>query len=150
MGTWKSLNIFVSYVSSWILNFFYRNQVLRVLKFTSIQSKSRSNQRCDLTEWPRNLNLDSFLFLFSAMNFKSFQRTMTTCAYCHCSIAINVMLFFNSSGTHWASFVLSLHFFKLSGKTRLFEIIFFYNFVDCPPWSCIYFVYFSNVLLFLI
>ena len=105
------------------------------------------------TLWSYRLTLElEFRFIFiliSAINFKSFQRSMTTCAYNACSIAINFMLFLNSSGTHWSSFALSLHFFiKLSGKTRSFEISFFYNFVDCPPWSCIYFVSFSNVLIF--
>ena len=96
--TWNLLNVFVSCVSSWIWKSFLYKPGSRVLKFISIQSKSRSNQRCDLADKPWNLNLASFLFLSAAEKIKSFRRSFTTCAYNPCSFAFHFKLFFISSG----------------------------------------------------
>ena len=94
IGTWNILNVSVSCVLSWLWEIFLYKSGSRVIKFTSIQSKSISNQRCYLSDWPWNLNLASFLLLFAAMNFKSFRRILTTCSHNPCSIAIRFMLFF--------------------------------------------------------
>ena len=112
IGTWNILNVFLYFLSSWIWKGFLWKLGPHVLKFSSIQSKLSSNQRYDLAYWPWNLNLASFLFLFAAMNSKSFQRRLTMCAYNTCSVAIRSMLFFTSGGINWASFALSLHFSK--------------------------------------
>ena len=41
-------------------------------------------------------------------------------------------------------------FYKITWKNiRLFEIIFFYNFVDCPPSSCMYFLSFLKCVIIL-
>ena len=118
------------------------------IDFNPIKAKTKPTLRsCRLT-----LELE-FCFIFiliSAMNFKFYRLIMTTCAYNPCSVAIHFMLFFTSVGILIASFALSLQFFiKSSGKTRLFEIIFFYNFVDCHPLICIYFVsIFKSVNIF--
>ena len=107
----KFLNVFLSCVSSYIWKSFLSKSGSRVLKLTSIQSKSRSTQRCDLADWHWNLNVASFLFLFYAMNFISFRLIMTTGVYNPCSIAMLFMLSFTSIGILIALFALSLHFF---------------------------------------
>ena len=96
IGTWKNLNVFVSCVLSWLRKRVLYKSGSRVLTFTSIQSKSRSNQRCDLADWPWNLNLASFLFLFTATNYKSFRHRLTTCAFNTCYFAIYHMFFCTS------------------------------------------------------
>ena len=59
ISTWNVLNLLLSCVSSWFWKSFLYEPGSRVLKFTSIQSKSISNHRCDLADWPWNLNLSS-------------------------------------------------------------------------------------------
>ena len=54
--TWKNLDVFVPYVLSWIWEIFLYKSGSCLLKFTSIESNSRSNQRCDIAYWPWNLN----------------------------------------------------------------------------------------------
>ena len=80
------------------------------------------------------------------MNFKYFRRSTTTFSYNPCSIYSCIMLFFTSSVKNWASFALSLHFFiKSSRKMSVsFLKIWLYNFVDWPPFFCIYSVYLFN------
>ena len=62
IGTWKNLNVLLSCVLSWVWKGFLYTSGSWVLKLTSIQYKSRSNQRCDIADWPWNLNLASFCY----------------------------------------------------------------------------------------
>ena len=81
------------------------------------------------------------------MNFKYFRHSLTTCAYNPCSIAIFLMLFFNLKWCIMSFICIILTFFKykIIWKSFIFLLkIWFYNFVDCPPLSCIYFVSLLN------
>ena len=115
-----------------------------MLKLTSVQSKSRSNQCCYFADRPWDLNLDPNLFLFFAMNFKYFQRSLTTCAYNPCSIAILFMVFYTLKW-HKLSFIwiiITLLHKIIWEYFRLFEISFFYNLIYCPPLYWIWFHYY--------
>ena len=73
IGTTNISNLFLSFVSLCLWNNFLYESGSCVLKFYSIQSKSRSNQLCDLAYLPCDLNLSSFLFYLSSVIFKTFQ-----------------------------------------------------------------------------
>ena len=84
------------------------------------------------------------------MNFKSFRRILTTCAYNPCSISIRFKLSLTSICILIASFVLSLQFFiKSSGKVSDF----FKNYGYITSYIFLHWVIytmflFSNVLIF--
>ena len=69
---YKQFKCILSFISSCLWYIFLEKSSSRLLKVSSIQSKPTSNRRCDLAYWPWNLNLSSFLFLFSSVIFNFF------------------------------------------------------------------------------
>ena len=135
----ESFYVFVSFVLSYIWQVFLYKSGSLVLKFTSIQSKSRSNQRCDLADRSWNFNLASFYFYFIQWILNPFGVALRLVHIILVPLPFDLCYSYPKWDTLSFIFIILALLYKIIWKI-IFEIILLCNLIDWPPFYCVYFV----------
>ena len=138
--TWNLLNVLLSYVSSWLWKKILYKSGSRVLKFISIQYKSRSNHNCDLADCPWNLNVYSFFSYLLQQISNPYDKYWRHVHINFVPLPFALCYFLHRVVYH----MLRLIFFVVSDKIlreifNIFDISFIYNLIYWPPFCCINF-----------